>query len=223
LLRKLLTLIHPAAVRKGSVDLRMTWAMGTLAFFFFLEMVVTGALLMFSYRPTLDDAYLDVLQLQASPSILRPLHRWGASALLITLILHLFRVFLTGTYKAPRQANWMIGVVLLVLTIVMSTTGSLLPMDQQAFWSLTVGRGKEQTAMLPGDQDASASPSTGSEPATPSTVESGPIGMAAGHVDGSTLGWVYVLHCLVLPATAAILIAVHLRRIRKDDGSVVSA
>ena len=145
LLRKLLTLIHPAPVRKGSVDLRMTWAMGTLAFFFFLEMIVTGMLLMFSYRPTLDDAYLDMLQLQATPSILRPLHRWGASALLITLILHLFRVFLTGTYKAPRQANWMIGVVLLVLTVFMSTTGSLLPMDQQAFWSLTVAAARSES------------------------------------------------------------------------------
>ena len=71
--------------------------------------------------------------------ILRELHRWGAHAMVITVWLHMYRVFLTGSYKPPREFNWVVGVILLVLTLLLSFTGYLLPWDQLAIWAITVG------------------------------------------------------------------------------------
>ena len=71
--------------------------------------------------------------------ILRELHRWGAHAMVITVWLHMYRVFLTGSYKPPREFNWVVGVILLLLTLLLSFTGYLLPWDQLAIWAITVG------------------------------------------------------------------------------------
>ena len=70
---------------------------------------------------------------------MRELHRWGAHAMVIAVWLHMFRVFMTGSYKPPREFNWNIGVILLVLTLLLSFTGYLLPWDQLAIWAITVG------------------------------------------------------------------------------------
>ena len=96
---------------------------------------------MFYYRPTLEHAYNDILGLRdvATLGILRELHRWGAYAMVITIWLHMYRVFLTGSYKPPREFNWGVGVILLVLTLLLSFTGYLLPWDQLAIWAITVG------------------------------------------------------------------------------------
>ena len=114
---------------------------GRLTFFLFLVETVTGVLLMFYYRPTLEHAYNDILALRdvATLGILRELHRWGAHAMVITIWLHMYRVFLTGSYKPPREFNWGVGVILLVLTLLLSFTGYLLPWDQLAIWAITVG------------------------------------------------------------------------------------
>ena len=74
-----------------------------------------------------------------SLGILRELHRWGAHAMVITVWLHMYRVFLTGSYKPPREFNWVVGVILLLLTLLLSFTGYLLPWDQLAIWAITVG------------------------------------------------------------------------------------
>ena len=133
--------LHPVSVRKSGIDLSYTWCMGGLTFFLFLVETVTGVLLMFYYRPTLEHAYNDILQLRdvATLGILRELHRWGAHAMVITIWLHMYRVFLTGSYKPPREFNWGVGVMLLVLTLLLSFTGYLLPWDQLAIWAITVG------------------------------------------------------------------------------------
>ena len=93
--------------------------MGGTTFFLFIVEVVTGVLLMFYYRPTLEHAYNDILALRdvTTLGILRELHRWGAHAMVIAVWLHMYRVFLTGSYKPPREFNWGIGVILLVLTL----------------------------------------------------------------------------------------------------------
>ena len=106
--------------------------MGGVTFFLFLVETVTGVLLMFYYRPTLEWAYQDMQALRAVTSlgILRELHRWGAHAMVITVWLHMYRVFLTGSYKPPREFNWVVGVILLLLTLLLSFTGYLLPWDQ---------------------------------------------------------------------------------------------
>ncbi len=71
--------------------------------------------------------------------LLRNMHRWAAHLMVITVELHMFRVFLTGSYKKPREFNWVVGVILLVLTLLLSFTGYLLPDDQLGFWAVTVG------------------------------------------------------------------------------------
>ena len=100
--------LHPVSVKKQGIALSYTWCMGGMTFFLFLVETVTGVLLMFYYRPTLEWAYNDILALRdvTSLGILRELHRWGAHAMVITVWLHMYRVFLTGSYKPPREFNW---------------------------------------------------------------------------------------------------------------------
>ena len=96
---------------------------------------------MFYYRPTLEYAYNDIVGLREHVplGIMREMHRWGAHAMVIAVWLHMFRVFMTGSYKPPREFNWSVGVILLVLTLLLSFTGYLLPWDQLAIWAITVG------------------------------------------------------------------------------------
>ena len=133
--------LHPVAVRKSGIRLSFTWCMGGLTFFLFLAEVVSGVLLMFYYRPVSEYAYQDIQDLRAHVTLglLRELHRWGAHAMIISIWLHMMRVFLTGSYKPPREFNWMVGVILLVLTMLLSFTGYLLPWGQLALWAITVG------------------------------------------------------------------------------------
>ena len=131
--------LHPVKVRKSGVKLKYTWCMGGLTFFLFLVETVTGVLLMFYYRPTVEYAYQDIIDLREHVplGIMRELHRWGAHAMVISVWLHMFRVFMTGSYKPPREFNWNVGVILLVLTLLLSFTGYLLPTvtAQMASWS----------------------------------------------------------------------------------------
>ena len=106
--------LHPVSIKKQGIALSYTWCMGGVTFFLFLVETVTGVLLMFYYRPTLEWAYNDILALRdvTTLGILRELHRWGAHAMVITVWLHMYRVFLTGSYKPPREFNWVVGVML---------------------------------------------------------------------------------------------------------------
>ncbi|MFM8312858.1 MAG: cytochrome b N-terminal domain-containing protein, partial [Deltaproteobacteria bacterium] len=133
--------LHPIRMKKSGVRMSFTWCMGGLTFFLFLVETVTGVLLMFYYRPTAEFAYMDIIALREHVpiGIMREVHRWGAHSMVITVWLHMFRVFLTGSYKPPREFNWGVGVILLVLTLLLSFTGYLLPWDQLAIWAITVG------------------------------------------------------------------------------------
>jgi hypothetical protein len=117
--------LHPVSIKKQGIALSYTWCMGGITFFLFLVETVTGVLLMFYYRPTLEWAYNDILALRDTVSlgVLREMHRWGAHAMVITVWLHMYRVFLTGSYKPPREFNWVVGVILLTLTLLLSLTG----------------------------------------------------------------------------------------------------
>ena len=107
--------LHPVSINKQGIALSYTWCMGGITFFLFLVETITGILLMFYYRPTTEWAYADMLTLRdvASLGIMRELHRWAAHAMVIAVWLHMYRVFLTGSYKPPREFNWVIGVILL--------------------------------------------------------------------------------------------------------------
>ena len=213
--------LHPVSVRKSGVRLSYTWCMGGISFFLFLSLTVTGVMLMFYYRPTAEYAYNDIVQLRedVAMGIMRELHRWGAHAMVITVWLHMYRVFLTGSYKPPREFNWGVGVILLKFTLLLSFTGYLLPWDQLAIWAITVG-----TNM------ARATPGVGHEGPFSGAVKLGdlPLLHAGSDVRFALLGGrfvaapallrFYVLHCVAFPLVAATLMAVHFWRIRKDGG-----
>ena len=104
--------LHPARLPRHAVKIGYTWCMGGLSFFLFVVLTITGILLMFYYRPTVEYAYTDIIDLteQVPLGIMRELHRWGAHAMVLTVWLHMLRVFMTGSYKPPREFNWGVGV-----------------------------------------------------------------------------------------------------------------
>ena len=213
--------LHPVSIRKSGIALNYTWCMGGITFFLFLVETVTGVLLMFYYRPTLEHAYHDIEALGniETLGILRELHRWGGHAMVITIWLHMYRVFLTGSYKPPREFNWGVGVILLVLTLLLSFTGYLLPWDQLAIWAITVGTNMAQAMPVLGYQGpGSHVPQIGGvELITPGS-DARFVLLGDQFVGEFALLRFYVLHCVALPLAAALLMAVHFWRIRKDGG-----
>src|SRR5678816_611960 len=196
--------LHPVSIKKQGIALSYTWCMGGVTFFLFLVETVTGVLLMFYYRPTLEWAYNDILALRDvySLGIMREIHRWGAHAMVITVWLHMYRVFLTGSYKPPREFNWVVGVILLLLTLLLSFTGYLLPWDQLSYWAITVGTNI-----------------AGYVPLIGSHVRS--LMLGGNEVADDTLLRFYVLHIYFLPALMVVIVAVHIWRVRKDNFAVV--
>ncbi|HSB60192.1 MAG TPA: cytochrome b N-terminal domain-containing protein, partial [Vicinamibacteria bacterium] len=127
------------------------------------------------------------------------LHRWAAHAMVLTVFLHMCRVFFTGAYKPPRQFNWVVGVVLFLLTLALSFTGYLLPWDQLAYWAITVGTNIAAYAPVVGERLKYL--------------------LLGGHAIGpGALLRFYVLHCVILPLGIFALLALHLWRVRKDGG-----
>ena len=214
--------LHPTKIRRHALRLRFTWCMGGITFLLFLILTVTGVILMFYYRPTGEYAYHDMKYLQFDVPfgmIMRNMHRWGAHAMVIAVWLHMFRVFMTGSYKPPREFNWNVGVILLVLTLLLSFTGYLLPWDQLAIWAITVGSNM-----------ARATPFLGYEGPGAQLLRLGDVPLIHAYDDarfallgGSFVGEgallrFYVLHCVGLPLGIAVLMAVHFWRVRKDGG-----
>ena len=194
--------IHPVRVRQHAVKFAYTFCLGGLSFFLFLVLTVTGVYLMFFYVPSVTRAYQDILSIENSVafgSFVRNMHRWGAHLMVLTVFLHMIRVFYHGAYKPPREFNWAIGVVLLFCTLWLSFTGYLLPWDQIAFWAITVG-----------SQMATYAPLI--------SRESSFILLGGLEVGQNTLLRFYVLHIMFFPLVAAIFLAVHFWRIRKDGG-----
>src|SRR6201986_2155721 len=215
--------LHPVSARKSGIALSYTWFMGGLTFFLFLVETVTGVLLMFYYRPTLEHAYNDILGLRdvATLGILRELHRWGAHAMVITIWLHMYRVFLTGSYKPPREFNWGVGVILLVLTLLLSFTGYLLPWDQLAIWAITVGSNMAKATPFVGSGGPFVKvmmfPGT-DVPMIHAGSDARFFLLGGTFVGENALLRFYVLHCVFVPVIATVLIAIHFWRIRKDGG-----
>src|SRR5687767_11032704 len=215
--------LHPIRLRKSGLRVRYTWCMGGLTFFLFLAETITGLLLMFYYRPTAEYAYHDIVYLRADVAIgtMREIHRWGAHAMVITIWLHMMRVFLTGAYKPPREFNWGVGVVLLVLTLLLSFTGYLLPWDQLAIWAITVGSNMAKATPLIGAGGPFSKvmmfPGT-DVPMIHAGSDARFFLLAGTFVGENALLRFYVLHCVFIPVIVTVLIAIHFWRIRKDGG-----
>jgi quinol-cytochrome oxidoreductase complex cytochrome b subunit len=194
--------LHPTRIHRTHVKITHTYCLGGLSFFMFLGLTVTGVLLMFYYVPSVERAYQDIQALETNVrfgQLLRNLHRWMAHAMIILVLLHMMRVFYTGAYKPPREFNWIIGVLLFILTLLLSFTGYLLPWDQLAFWAVTVGTTMIGSAPVMGD-------------------ESKFLLLGGFEVGPAALIRFYTLHVIALPLVISVFMAVHFWRVRRDGG-----
>jgi quinol-cytochrome oxidoreductase complex cytochrome b subunit len=198
----------PAKVFKASLDWNYSFWLGTISAALLLLLTLSGFPLLFLYVPSVERAYASVKDIEwvvTFGSWIRSVHRLGAHFMVALVFLHLVRVFLTGAYKngvgqgQKREWNWVIGVVMLLLTLFLSFTGYLLPWDQLAFWAVTVGTNIASSIPLVGP-----------------TIRELLIGGRA--IEQPTLIRFYVLHVIVLPALLGVLFVYHMWRIRKDGG-----
>jgi len=194
--------IHPVKVSLRSIAFTRTYYLGGLAAAAYLILVVTGVFLMFYYHPSVPRAYEDMKDLQFvvyMGSFLRNLHRWAAHIMVALVLLHMIRVFFAGAYRPPREFNWVIGVMLLLMTILLSYTGYLLPWDQLAYWGVTVGTNMADAVPVLGKHIKF-------------------LLLGGRGVNENALLRFYVLHCVVLPLFLVVALSVHIWRVRKDGG-----
>lgn len=194
--------LHPVKVNRRSLRASYTFGLGIISSVLFLTLTVTGLLLVFYYIPATNVAYSTMKDLQTTiplGQLVRNMHRWAAHLMVLAVVLHMLRVFYTGAYKPPREFNWAIGVVLLLLTLGLSFTGYLLPWDQLSFWAITVGTNIASYAPVLGDQVRA-------------------ILLGGAEVGQNALIRFYALHIIVLPFIVIILISLHIWRVRKDGG-----
>jgi quinol-cytochrome oxidoreductase complex cytochrome b subunit len=198
----------PAKVSKAAMAWSYSFWLGTISAALLFLLILSGLPLLFLYVPSIERAYQSVKDIEyviTFGSWIRAVHRIAAHLMVITVFLHLVRIFLTGAYRngvgrgQRREWNWVIGVVMLLLTLFLSFTGYLLPWDQLAFWAVTVGT-----------NIASSIPWVGN------TVRELLIGGRT--IEQATLIRFYVLHVIILPGALGVLFAYHMWRVRKDGG-----
>jgi quinol-cytochrome oxidoreductase complex cytochrome b subunit len=186
---------------------KVNWAytLGSATLFLALLQVVTGILLTIYYVPTPDHAYDSVQYISTQvPAgwLIRGLHHWGASAMVVLTVLHMLRVILYGAYKFPREVTWFTGVFLLLVVIGFGFTGYLLPWDQKAYWATTVGTEIAGVAPLIGDWVL--------------------LVMRGGEeLSAVTLARFFGVHIWVLPAALIFLILVHMYLVIRHGISAV--
>jgi len=196
--------VYPVKIPARVLRLRYSFRLGFIATVLFGVLLVTGVYLMFFYTPAVGSAYANMQTIRTGVGfgqLVRNVHRWSAHLMVLVVFLHLCRVFYAGAYKKPREFNWVIGVVLLLLTLGLSFTGYLLPWDQLSYWAVTVGTnlvhyvpfvgGSLQNLLIGGDQ-----------------------------IGQTTLLRFYALHVAVLPVLVVLFVGLHIWRVRKDGFAV---
>jgi len=198
----------PAKALKDSLAWRYSLWLGTVSAALLLLLVLSGLPLLFLHVPSVERAYGSVKDIEYVVTFgywIRSVHRFAAHFMVAAVFLHLVRVFLTGAYKngaghnQHREWNWVMGVVMLLLTLFLSFTGYLLPWDQLAYWAVTVGTNIASAVPLVGPQIRE-------------------LLLGGRNIDQPTLIRFYVLHVIVLPGGLGVLFAYHMWRIRKDGG-----
>src|SRR5919205_4562480 len=176
------------------------YTLGSATLFAFLSQAVTGVFLAMYYRPdAAGGAYESVRHITNDVFLgefVRGMHKWGSSVMVILVFLHMARTFFFGAYKYPRELNWVIGVVLLILTMTMSFTGYLLPFDQRSYWATIVGVNINGTGPLVG-------------PYLNDFLRGGP------EFGATTLSRFYAIHMLLVPGAIAAMIGAHLYLVAK--------
>ncbi|MBM3818534.1 MAG: DUF4405 domain-containing protein [Acidimicrobiia bacterium] len=208
--------LHLHAVRTHRWSLRWTTTagLGIASVAAFLITLVTGILLMFYYKPYPDVAYdsmKDIHFVVPTGRFVRNLHRWAANVMVVAVILHMARTFYTAAYRAPREFNWLVGMALLVTTLGLSFTGYLLPWDQLAYWAITIGA---NIAQSPREVTDALGVTQAFDPGGLQRL----LLLGSDTVGEEALIRFYLLHVILLPLIAGMLMAVHIWRIRKDGG-----
>ena len=179
---------------------RYYFCFGGITFFLFLVEAVTGIILTFYYVPTPDRAYASVYYISHYVSygwLIRSIHSWGAQLMVVFVVGHMLRVYLTGSYKRPREFNWVVGVVLFALTMAFSLTGHLLPWDSRAYWGSTVTLSLVNKIPIVGGLIGS-------------------VMMGADSVGAATLTRFFSGHIMLLPAAVCAFLALHFWMVRKQ-------
>lgn len=171
---------------------------GSLALLTFVSQVVTGILLLLYYRPTLKEAHQSIQYITGDVPfgwLIRQVHAWGSTLMVLAVILHMARTYFMGTFKKPREFTWVLGVLLLIGTLTFSFTGYLLPWNQLSYWATTIGT-----------EVVGAVPLLGTE--LKEALLGGPT------VGQETLARFFVMHVGVLPWVLTALIVAHLMLMR---------
>ena len=180
--------------RKVPHDISWAQTLGAAALTAFISQVLTGVILAFYYKPDPNSAYSSVVNITEEVTLgwlVRGMHKWGASVFIILMFFHMARTFLFGAYKYPRELNWIIGVLILVLGMLEGFTGYLLPWDQTAYWATVVGINLNATAPIAG-------------PFIAQFLQGGL------NIGPNTLSTFYSLHMLLVPGAIFALIGLHL-------------
>jgi quinol-cytochrome oxidoreductase complex cytochrome b subunit len=180
-------------------DVRWYHCFGGMTFFAFVVLVVTGVVLAFYYVPSPDHARASVAWIESSlplGSLIRNLHRWSAYAMVVLVVCHMVRVFVHGAYRKPRELNWVVGVIMLLVVLAFGFTGYLLPWDQKAYWATNVGINMADTAPLVG-------------PWIADFLRGGP------ELGALTLLRFYAAHVFVLPAVLVAGLVLHFAMVRR--------
>ena len=175
------------------------YTLGSATLFAFLSQAVTGVFLAMYYRPSATQAYESIQHIQNDVflgQLVRSMHKWGATVMMVLIFLHMGRTFFFGAYKYPRELNWIIGVVLLILTMVMGLTGYLLPFDQRSFWATVVAVNLNSSGPIIG-------------PYLADFLRGG------AEFGATTISRFYAIHMLLVPGLIAALIGIHLYLVAK--------
>jgi quinol-cytochrome oxidoreductase complex cytochrome b subunit len=206
--------LHSVRTHRWSLRWATTWGLGIASITAFLITLITGVLLMFYYKPYPEVAYESIKDIHfvvPTGRFIRNIHRWAGNVMVVTVILHMARVFYTAAYRRPREFNWVMGMLLLVLTLGLAFTGYLLPWDQLAYWATTIGANIAQSPRELTD----ALNVTG-------WLDVGGLQklllLGAEEVGAESLIRFYLLHVMILPLVLAVFVAVHFWRVRKDGG-----
>jgi quinol-cytochrome oxidoreductase complex cytochrome b subunit len=220
--------MFPAKVSRASLAWKYSFWLGTASAALFLLLNLSGLPLLFLYVPSVERAYASIKDIEyvvTFGSWLRSVHRVGAHLMVVVVALHLVRVFLTGAYKngvgqgQRREWNWVIGVFMLLLTLLLSFTGYLLPWDQLAMWAITVGSNMARATPFLGNEGPGAAMLALGDISLVSSTSDARFALLGGTFVGeSALLRFYVLHCVGIPLVAGFLMAVHFWRIRRDGG-----
>jgi len=201
----LLLHFRPRAVPERTLRFTLTWGLGGMALVLVSILFLTGLMLKFTYHPVPDRAYESIVRLQNVVyfgQLIRNIHHWSGNALLLVVLLHFLRVFFSGAFHSGRQFNWILGLVMFLLTLASNFTGYLLPWDQLAFWAVTICTGMLE--YIPGI-------GIGLQKLIRGGTDIGP----------ASLSIFYAIHTAIIPAGLIILMPFHFWRVRKARGLVI--